>query len=86
MTVAVAIVGLIATGLCLLLGIWSAVETRAKRRDVLDAINPPSKPDPAQPPGPVTNQAAVSTAVDSIAKLAAALKDIDRVHSYSLLL
>jgi hypothetical protein len=67
-----------AAGICMAVGIWSAVSVLPRQRDVLAAVTP-SKPQSDEGlPAPITNQS-LSAAVESVAKLASALKDIDRV-------
>jgi hypothetical protein len=70
--------GLAGSLVCLGLGAWSAWQTLPKRRELLSALSPPKPVPPGDLPGPVTNQS-LSTTVDSVAKLAVALKDLDRV-------
>lgn len=74
---------IVATGICLAVGIWSAVAVLPKRRDVLAAITPPEQSDDKVPP-PIADQS-LSTTVDSVAKLASALKDLDRVAQMFIL-
>jgi hypothetical protein len=69
---------IVAAAICLAVGIWSAIYVLPKQRDVLQAVTPPELQNKNGVPGPVTNQS-ISTTVDSVAKLAGALKDLDRV-------
>ena len=67
-----------ATAICLAVGIWSAVSVLPKQREVLAAVAPLKPQSDEKVPAPITNQS-LSTTVDSVAKLASALKDLDRV-------
>ncbi|HEX8863211.1 MAG TPA: hypothetical protein VGC06_29790 [Actinomycetes bacterium] len=78
MTILVAWAAVLAAFLCLATGILSAVQTRPKRREVINALRPPRPPADDGVPGPITNQS-LSTTMESVAKLASALKDLDRV-------
>lgn len=69
---------IVAATICLAVGIWSAMSVLPKRREVLDAVVPLKSQSDKEVPAPITNQS-LSTAVDSVAKLAGALKDLDRV-------
>jgi hypothetical protein len=78
MIATVIVAAVVAAAVCLAIGVWSAIQVQPKRRALLDAATLPSPPKPGEPPGPLTNQS-VSSTMDSVAKLAAALKDLDRV-------
>lgn len=69
---------IVAAAICLAVGIWSAIQVLPKQRAVLQAVTPPELGNKNEVAGPVTNQS-ISTAVDSLAKLAGALKDLDRI-------
>lgn len=78
MATVVAWSGIVAAAVCMMMGIWSAVQLRPKRRELVASITPPMSPSPEEPPGPITNHS-LSTAMDGVAKVASALKDLDRV-------
>jgi hypothetical protein len=78
MTSAVIWFGIVAAGICLAMGIWSAVSVLPKRREVLAAVTSAKLQTDDKVPAAITNQSLSST-VDSVAKLAGALKDLDRV-------
>lgn len=67
-----------AAAICLAVGIWSAVSVLPKQREVLAAVAPLKPQSDEKVPAPITNQS-LSNTVDSVAKLASALKDLDRV-------
>jgi hypothetical protein len=85
MTTTVVVAAVVAAAVCLALGVWSAVQVLPKQKAVLAAMTPPEVQAPGSPPGPIANQSASSAAIDSVAKLAAALKDLDRVAQMTTL-
>lgn len=78
MVTVVVIAAVVAAAVCLTLAVWSAVQVLPKQKKVLDALAVPEKPKAGAVPPAVRDQS-IATGIDSVAKLAAALKDLDRV-------
>ncbi|MEU5884497.1 hypothetical protein [Spirillospora sp. NPDC047279] len=76
MIATVAVFSLVAAAVCLVVGAFSAFGVRDKRREVIAAIRVPSIGDDAS--AGMADRSLAAT-FDSVARLAAALKDLDRV-------